>query len=1446
MGRFYIYLPVGALIILLAGGAVMSAESIRITSDIDSESASFDVKSKGIDRTEVSLDMTAVEITPVSLNNTDYLKVQLPAAEYLFGAEIAEDGMPDLPAVTTNIAVPDMAGIDFTVEYESFEIIDDVEIAPTQPPVPESGEDVPPFTINSEFYSRDEFYPGDIAEVKDPVILRDVRMAQVVMYPVHYNPARKQLKIYRNISVNLSYDGEDVVNPKTHRRGFISEAFLPIYKAILPNFDELYATENVQRGGYLILVKDIFADSLKAFANWKRRKGYHVHIAPTTEIDPSGGTPTQMEVYNYIRDAYLHWEIPPEFVMIVGDVDNTGYSGITDYPYNYYTSDHSYSELEGSDYMPDLSIARFSIDNMSELRIALGKALDYDSNPYMEEINHWRRGLSVAGNVAATTPRITVLWVRSLLLEYGFTDVDTSFRWSPSTPDPYLLGYFNEGPCIISYRGWAFTSGWSSPQFRISDLLQIQNHNKLGIMASIVCGTCDYGMECFCETWLRMGSTPTIYKGGPAVWGTTDHGTGTRWNNPLMVGYYWGIFKENNYHFASAAIRGKIQQYNTFPRYNSPGGTVEKYFHTYNMLGDPEIGVRTKPPVFLSVIYQDQIELGLNSLDINVMDNSQNVIEGAYVTLYKEAGGQEELWSAGRTDANGDVTLSFDPQTAGEMILTVSGRDLFPYQGHIEIIDSDAAVGYDSHAVDDDNNGHSSGNDDGIANPGEIIELTVDLKNFGGSQTASGVEALMEAIEGNPVTIYSSESDFGDILPGQTAPCSTPYVVMIHPTAADGEIGGIKITATDSNNNSWESALEIPIEAPRLRVGAVTFPGGNGRLDPGETLNMVLTVQNLGSTNAPNVTATVSTFDDYTSLTTSNCTFGDIPSGGSADNSGNPLVISSDPETFEGHNINLILHAQTSSGVESDIPFTVFVGQVSSTDPTGPDAYGYHIFDNTDTGYDPVPSYSWVEIVPDLGGQGTRLSYNYPYDDESNVIILPFDFVYYGRPYEAMIVCINGFAALDTVPFDMGGNYWYNFYNWPIPDPGSARGQISPFWDDLSYTGTVNGVYTWYDSDNHRFIIQWHMMTHRNTSVSETFQMIITDPQYRRTLTGDSEIMYQYKSIINNDSYENYCSVGFESWDELMGLEYTYDNFYKPGAATLGNYKALKITTNTGRGGIRGTVDLNHPGDNGGVTVSTSDGRYRITDEDGLYWIKNVPPGAVDVAAEIRGWFPMTTSAVNVMANATTDSVNFNLTQCDIPANLDASEGLGDRIELTWNAISHPDLAGYNIYRSNWENGDYVKLNTTPVANANYTDNTIPDNHIYWYAVTAAYTGSYGDAESMESDKAYGSTDFVTGAGDKSPAIPELFFLSQNYPNPFNPYTTLSYGLPKDSHVRINIFNILGQQVVTLVDERQTAGYRSVIWNGKDGSDGNVSSGIYFYTIEAGDYRASKKMLLIK
>ena len=109
-------------------------------------------------------------------------------------------------------------------------------------------------------------------------------------------------------------------------------------------------------------------------------------------------------------------------------------------------------------------------------------------------------------------------------------------------------------------------------------------------------------------------------------------------------------------------------------------------------------------------------------------------------------------------------------------------------------------------------------------------------------------------------------------------------------------------------------------------------------------------------------------------------------------------------------------------------------------------------------------------------------------------------------------------------------------------------------------------------------------------------------------------------------------------------------------------------------------------------------------------------------------------------------------------------------------------------------------------------------------------------------------SNLVTSADDQSmhSTIPETIILSDSYPNPFNSSTRIDYKLPKREHVEITIYNLLGQEIATIVDGTKPAGQYSVIWDGRDYRGRHVASGIYFYGLRAGDMVKSKKMTLIK
>jgi hypothetical protein len=94
--------------------------------------------------------------------------------------------------------------------------------------------------------------------------------------------------------------------------------------------------------------------------------------------------------------------------------------------------------------------------------------------------------------------------------------------------------------------------------------------------------------------------------------------------------------------------------------------------------------------------------------------------------------------------------------------------------------------------------------------------------------------------------------------------------------------------------------------------------------------------------------------------------------------------------------------------------------------------------------------------------------------------------------------------------------------------------------------------------------------------------------------------------------------------------------------------------------------------------------------------------------------------------------------------------------------------------------------------------------------------------------------------------LPAEFELSQNYPNPFNPQTEIAYALPQNSDVRLSIYDILGQEIKVLVQGQENAGAKTVIWDGTNATGDKVSSGTYFYRLQAGDFNQTKKMSLMK
>ena len=190
----------------------------------------------------------------------------------------------------------------------------------------------------------------------------------------------------------------------------------------------------------------------------------------------------------------------------------------------------------------------------------------------------------------------------------------------------------------------------------------------------------------------------------------------------------------------------------------------------------------------------------------------------------------------------------------------------------------------------------------------------------------------------------------------------------------------------------------------------------------------------------------------------------------------------------------------------------------------------------------------------------------------------------------------------------------------------------------------------------------------------------------------------------------------------------------------------------------------------------------------------------------------------------------------DIPQSLSATAG-DSTITLTWSMVNDPDSIYYHIYMDTLAHPITLIDSTLNNSDTSIVISNLRYNTTYYCRVTAV-------------DKDFNESNFSnevqitlvsTNIGQINSEFPTTYSLKQNYPNPFNPLTTIEYQLPKQNHVDLSIYNMLGQKVTTLVLKKQTAGNYKVRWDA-----GGFAGGVYFYKLTAGEYGVVKKMILLK
>tara|TARA_B110000438_G_scaffold30683_2_gene30139 strand:+ start:10588 stop:14154 length:3567 start_codon:yes stop_codon:yes gene_type:complete len=1087
------------------------------------------------------------ELKQIDQNGSLYIKPEMEGA----GSNV-DPGQPYLPTVSTFYAVDPGKTFSLSVTINETEVVQNIDILPL-----ETWEDNA--IGNSEkgdVYFQNNVFPAQIATVSEPLVMRGMVMVQVSVTPFQYNPVTKELTIIHDADVELVESGTCDMPFIPSKR---SRAFEALYKSLVVNYETLSRDDiEYQRPAILYVLPNNIGNLLSTveqLMDWKKRVGFDVNYVSSSNV-----VNNKNNLKNYIEDAYETWDNPPVHVTIVGDASGTydiptwseswsGYNG---------DGDHPYTTLEGGDQYPEVFIGRISFSTSSHLNTIISKTLNYESDPYMNE--NWFERACLVGDASTSgiSCVITNEHINEILDVVGFEEVNTVY--SGSFPSQMVSG-INEGVSFFNYRGYYGVSGFDS-----GDVGNTSNGFMLPVATVITCGTGSFGEgESLTESFIRAG-TASNPRGSVVCIGTATLGTHTMFNNLVDMGFYYGALIEDIQSVGGALMYGKMMLYKNYP--SNPNSYCDIFTHWNNLMGESSLQMWSEYPEVTTVSHPYAVSVGTNYIDIEVAKDA-GFVEDAWVTIYMD----DEVFESGYTNSSGFVRLPIASSETGEVLVTVTKKNHYPYQSSFQINDPGVSINVaESGFIIDDSNG----NGDMLANGGETFELYLTAKNYG-SEDAVNVFGVISS-QSSSVTIETSTVIFGDMLSGDSLTGTEPFVITLEEGLQDGADLGMTVTFQDNDENSFNGILEIPVAGNSLQATAVDVLGSaDDVLTPGLSSQIKIQLENTGTTNASSISGTITCASPFIQILDNEGSWTTVMSGGSSYNNTDYFELEALEETIPGAIAHLIVSVETSDGYISNTIVELQIGEPTVNDPMGPDSYGYYIYDNEDIGYVLAPTYNWVEIDDREGGPGSHLnslSDNGNNQDDVETINIPFTFRFYGQEYDEISICSNGWIAMGQTPME-------SFRNYEIPGVGGPSAMIAVFWDDLKLS---NGgrVYTWHDQIEKKFYIEWSgVRTYQNNS-TETFQAVLLDPSYYITPTGDGEILLQYKDF-NNTSYGsyswdqihgNYCSVGIEDHTMTRGLQYTFDDTYHQTSMELGDEKALLITT---RGSdIRLDGDLNY------------------------------------------------------------------------------------------------------------------------------------------------------------------------------------------------------------------------------------------------------------------------------
>nr|MBN2276767.1 hypothetical protein [candidate division Zixibacteria bacterium] len=733
-------LTIGTWLILLFCTGVFGTASAYQSIQLSEAPAGMKVLNQDQNGITVKLDVGQIEFIPVHTKAGDFTMI---TADGL--ARTYDVGRPNLPQSKKLIAIP--FGSDLTATVIDFEV-EDISLAdmnitqpvmPAQPSLSKSDDpEAMPFEWDQTVYRTNDFYRQELVRTEISGVLRDLNLGTVAISPMEYNPVENRLRVYKNITVQVTFNNSDWDKTREMRDKYYSPFFEPIYNLIsnYSGFDEGIRGDSLNLVKYpvkyLIISHRMFEDQLQPFIEWKTKKGFIVQVAYTDVI----GT-TNTAIKSYIQSVYNAASPPedpaPSFVLLVGDAQQippfSGSAGshITDLRLCEFTNDN----------LPEIYYGRFSAQNTTQLQPQIDKTIEYERYE-MPDPSYLEFVTLVSGVDASYASTYG-----NGQINYGTTyyfntahGIDPNVWLYPAsnggTAAADIRQTVSDGIGLYNYTAHCSHDGHATPSFETSHLAALTNYHKylLGIgncCQSNTFGT-DYSDPCFGEAFLQIegkggigyiGGSNSTYWDEDYFWGVGYGpivGSGPTYEQTTQ-GAYDGVFHDHSEPVERHYVTNDAVVFAGNLAVCEGGSRVTYYWEIYHLMGDPSVSTYLGIPSENNISHEATVLLSAETFHVEADP-------GSYVGITFNG----VLHGAAYIDDAGSADIPITPfGTVGEMDLVITAQNRVPYITTVQIISPDGPfVIHDAHSIDD-----GLGNGDGLVNCGESILLDVQLENVG-------------------------------------------------------------------------------------------------------------------------------------------------------------------------------------------------------------------------------------------------------------------------------------------------------------------------------------------------------------------------------------------------------------------------------------------------------------------------------------------------------------------------------------------------------------------------------------------------------------------------------------------------------------------------------------------------------------------------------------------